>query len=206
MRCRHMLWTGAFLALAAPVQAQDKPKPAATAPSQAALLSSRQIDRYHAIEQVRSQLQVDPRNLGNWILMGELAQEVANDLPASQSKPYYTLARESYDNALKLDPNNAGLKAAANFARQHEQNADQLSKSRAALASSYLSAQRQELAKSNYTPSVPTFGSPTPSATPAPFRRGRRRAPRRTCPCSPDILFPLFLPALRERPGPTLHL
>ncbi len=101
--------------------------------------------------------------------MGELAQEIANDLPADQAKPYYTLARESYDNALKLDPNNPGLKAAANFARQHEQNAPKLNQSRAALTDTYLAARRQELANSNYTPSVPTFGSPAPSATPMPF-------------------------------------
>lgn len=169
MRCRHVFWTGAFLAMTAPLQAQVTPAPAAPIAERAAIVSSRQIDRYHAIEQLRAELKEDPNNLSNWILMGELAQEVANDVPAVQAKGYYKLARESYENALKLAPNNAGLKAAANFARQHELNADRLSQSREELTNSYLTARRQELERANYMPSVPTFGTEAPSATPLPF-------------------------------------
>jgi tetratricopeptide (TPR) repeat protein len=190
MRPRRLLWTTSVLftlVLTSPVRAQVTPAAAPIA-QRAALLSSRQIDRYHAIKQLNAQLKLDPKNLGNWILRGELAQGIASDLPADQARAYYALARESYDNALKLDPDNAGLKAAADFARQHEQNAAKFNQSRAALTNVYLDARRQELAQSNYIPSVPTFGTVPPSATPLPFGAdvGQHPAvPSRTLPASP---------------------
>ena len=82
-------------------QTQNPAEASATAPN---VISSHQIDRYDAIQQVRQALQQDPKNLADWILLGELAQEVATEVPADTAKGYYRLARESYENALKLSP------------------------------------------------------------------------------------------------------
>src|SRR5436305_12769883 len=92
--------------------AQQAERPPATR-----VIGTHQIDRYEAIEQVRRDLERDPKNLTDWVLLGELAQEVALDAPSDRAAGYYRLARESFENALKLQPNSPSLQAAARVAR-----------------------------------------------------------------------------------------
>src|SRR4051812_21522073 len=70
-------------------------------------LGSHHIDRYEAIQQLITALKADPKLLQDWIILGELAQEVAADAPRTQAPGYYKLARQSFEAALKLSPNDA---------------------------------------------------------------------------------------------------
>lgn len=128
------------------------------------VIGSHQIDRYEAIEQVRQALQADPKNLSDWILLGELAQEVAMDAPSDRAAGYYRLAREAFDTALKLQPDNPGLKAAAQFARAQEQGAEQFRQSRSRATATYLATRRRELAQSGNTPTLRVYPAPTSPA------------------------------------------
>lgn len=134
-------------------------QPAADAPA-TRVIGSHQIDRYHAIEQVRQSLLKDPNKLTDWVLLGELAQEVAEEAPADRAAGYYRLARDSYTSALKLQPNNAGLKAAAKFAEDQEKKAEQIQQARARATASYLETRRRELAQSGHTPTLRTYATP----------------------------------------------
>ncbi len=70
----------------------------------ARVIGTNQIDRYEAIELVRRDVAQHPSSVADWVLLGELAQEVATDAPADRAPGYYRLARESFDNAAKLRP------------------------------------------------------------------------------------------------------
>src|SRR4051794_23324268 len=96
-RVTSRAWTLSMLAAGAVALAQAAaPNPAGTR-----ILGTHQIDRFAAIEQVRAALQAGSRNLNDWVILGELAQEVARDVPASLAPGYYTLAHEAYEGALK---------------------------------------------------------------------------------------------------------
>ena len=153
--------------LAGPVAAQT-PQPPPTQGSTARLIGTHQIDRYAAIEQVRKALEADPKNLADWILLGELAQEVGEDAPADRAEGYFRLARESYEDALKLDPNNEGLKAAAKFAADQERGAEKKQAARLHATTSYLSSRRRELTESGYSPTIRVYPSSTGAATATP--------------------------------------
>src|SRR4051794_28617471 len=73
------------------------------------IIGTHHIDRFEAIRQVRAELQANPNQLNDWIILGELAQEVAPDVPANLAPGYYKLAHEAYESALKLAPNNTSL-------------------------------------------------------------------------------------------------
>jgi len=142
---------------AQPAQAQPaQAQPNQAQPPSGPLLNSHQIDRYEAIRQLTQTLKSDPNNLADWVILGELSQEVATDLPPEQADGYYRLARQSYESALKLDPNNEGLKAAAEFARQQEANARQFGQTRKQLTGAYLNARRAELTQAGQ-PITPTL-------------------------------------------------
>ena len=147
-------------ALSAPALGQDNATP--NLPAAPSVLGSHQIDRYEAIKQLTASLKQDPKNLSDWVILGELSQEVATEVPNEQAKGYFRLARESYDNALKLAPDNAGLKAAAQFARDQEANADQFNDSRKQATTGYLDARRREMAQTDQpVPTVRVFTPPT---------------------------------------------
>ena len=55
------------------------------------MLGTYQIDRYEAIQQVRQALAKDPNHLNDWIILGELAQEVAADVPSNLATGYSKL-------------------------------------------------------------------------------------------------------------------
>jgi cytochrome c-type biogenesis protein CcmH/NrfG len=95
----------------AAAQAPASPAPRPTT------IGSHQIDRFEAIRQLQADLRSDPNSLANWVILGELSHEVALDVPDGQDDVYYRMSREAYEKALQLDPNNNGLKAAVQFAR-----------------------------------------------------------------------------------------
>lgn len=65
---------------------QAAPRPATR------VIGNHQIDRYEAIEQVRQELRSDPKNLTDWVILGELAQEAAQEAPSDRTSGYYRLA------------------------------------------------------------------------------------------------------------------
>ena len=67
------------------------------------------------------------------------------DLPADQAAKYYRISRDAYDKALELAPDNQGLKAAAQFARDREASAEKLESARSRAAATYLDARRRDL-------------------------------------------------------------
>src|SRR5262245_10188300 len=105
---RHARPLSATLALlvaaGAPALAQTQTQTPAADHAGSRVLGTHQIDRFAAIEQVRTALQADPRKLHDWIILGELAQEVAHDVPANLAPGYFKLAHEAYTSALKLSP------------------------------------------------------------------------------------------------------
>ena len=131
-----------------------------------AVIGSHQIDRYEAIKQLQQTLKDKPDNALDWVILGELAHEVAMDLPPDQAANYYRMSREAYEKALRLEPDNAGLKAAAQFARDQESNANQFSDRRRQAVGTYLDARRREMAQSGPNPTVEVYSTPVaPSAT-----------------------------------------
>lgn len=147
----HAAVIAAAILCATAVAQQAAPKPATR------VIGTHQIDRYAALEHVRQALLKNPNNVTDWVLLGELSHEIAAEAGADVAPGYYRLSRESYDNALKLEPNNAHIKAAAEFARAQEGSADRVRQSRAAATTSYIEARRQELTQSGYTPTVRTY-------------------------------------------------
>jgi len=139
--------------------------PAAPAPVRSpVVIDSHQIDRYVAIRQLEQGLKADPNNLTDWIILGELAHDVAMDLPAHDDDVYYTISRQAYDNALRLDPNNARLQAAARFARDQEAAMASFDAARVRAVPTYLAARRRELSGTGAVPPVQTRVAPTPTA------------------------------------------
>lgn len=214
----------------APVTAQDEdaieaPAPRATrrsAPSE--VLGSHQIDRFEAIRQLRQALKADAQNEGDWIILGELAHEAALDLPSDQDDAYYRLSREAFANALRLDPDNVGLKAAVQLARDQESNVAQFDRARQRAARTYLEARRREVAASGFSPTIQVDGSAAPSAAegddadadPAaapPRRRQSRRvasgpvyqpySPRQGSPVTYQKYSDTYAPATQDSPTRT---
>jgi len=140
---------------AAPVAAQQ----ATNAPAPR-VIGSHVIDRYQAIQQVREALTKNPNNVTDWVLLGELSHEVAEEVSADLAPGYHRLAREAYANALKLQPDNAGLKAAVKLAEEQEKKSQEIRQARARATAAYLEARRRELAQSNNAPTLRTYAPP----------------------------------------------
>jgi len=118
------------------------------------VIGSHQIDRYDAIARLQKNLEANPKSLADWIILGELAHEVAMDVPADTAGKYFQMSRNAYESALALAPDNAGLKAAVQFARDQEKNSDAFEKSRDAYTDTFLNARRRDLAATGNTPYV----------------------------------------------------
>ena len=86
--------------------------------------------KIEAIRQLQETVKQNPKSLADWVILGELTHEVAIDLPADQAGQYYKLSRDAYENALELAPDNRGLQAAVQFAKDQEQGLDRFEKSR----------------------------------------------------------------------------
>jgi hypothetical protein len=154
----------AILAVPPLVRADEPPLPKRTLPAPAPpVISTHHIDRYDAILQLQKNLKANPNSLGDWVILGELAHEVALDLPADQATNYARLSRQAYEKALALSPDNPGLKAAVQFARDQEMNTPKFEAARDRATEAYLEARRRDLAATNYSPSLRVIGSPVPS-------------------------------------------
>jgi len=145
-------------------RAQEPPVPQRTMPQPVPhLISSHQIDRYDAIASQQRTLKDNPRSLADWVILGELAHEVAIDLPSDQSGRYYDMSRDAYEKALALSPENAGLKAAVQFAKDQQANSHRFESARDQATTTYLEARRRDLAAANYTPSLRVYTPPMAS-------------------------------------------
>ena len=145
-----------------PAGADAKPDPGRTPVS---VVGSHQIDRYDAIAKLRQSTQANPKALADWIILGEIAHEVAMDAPADQAGGYFTLSRDAFEKAQALDPNNRGLKAAVQFAKDQQANSDSFEKSRDAVTDTFLDARRRDLAATGNVPVVQVYGPTAPPRT-----------------------------------------
>lgn len=141
--------------------------------AQPPVIGSHQIDRYDALKKEQQAVETNPKSLADWIILGEIAHEVAMDVPADQAAQYLQTSSDAFTKALALDPKNAGLKAAVQFARDQQRNVDAFEKSRDAATGTFLDARRRDLAATQHTPYVRTYSPPLPSRelpgpTPAP--------------------------------------
>jgi hypothetical protein len=168
MMMRRSIPLAGLLALACPVfcLADEPPLPSRELPRTEAppVIDTQQINRYDAIASLQNDLKANPKSLADWIILGELAHEVAIDAPADQAPRYFTMSRDAYEKALTLAPNNAGLKAAVQFAKDREANAAAFEKIRDRATQAYLDARRRDLAATNYTPTVRVIGPPASAA------------------------------------------
>jgi hypothetical protein len=164
MMLRRSVSLAGLLALACPLfsPADEPPLPSRELPGAVAppVIGTQQIDRYDAIASLQNELKANPKSLADWIILGELAHEVAIDAPADQAPRYFTMSRDAYEKALALAPSNPGLKAAVQFARDQEANGAAFEKVRDRATQAYLDARRRDLAATNYTPTVRVFAPP----------------------------------------------
>lgn len=149
-----------YLAAAAPPADRTGPYPP--------VISSQQIDRFDAITKTKARLATDPKSLVDWIVLGELAQEVAMNLPEDQARTYVKLSREAYEKAAALAPDHPAIKAAAEFARDLEAHLAEFETARDQATNTYLDARRRDLALANYTPSIAVFNPPPAPSAPVP--------------------------------------
>jgi len=139
--------------------AADPPGRPATQSSQP-IISSDQIDRFEAINELQQKLKTNANSLADWVILGELAHEAALNVPADQAPRYNAISLDAYEKALALAPDNRGLKAAVSFARDQQANQPQFTQDRAQLTKLYLETRRRDLASSNYTPAVRVANAP----------------------------------------------
>jgi len=159
-----MMTTAAALAVAlATTGASAQRDPAAPG---SGVIGSHQIDRYEAIRELQQALKANPRATGDWVILGELAHEVALDVPAAQDNAYYRISRDAYEKAQALEPTNPGLKAAVQFARDQEAGARRFDEARKAAARTYLESRRRAMARSGINPTVRVFAA-APAGTTA---------------------------------------
>ena len=152
---------GAALPVQGAVVQQGVPVATTTTVAPAApTIGSHQIDRFEAIRQLQADLASDANNAANWTILGELAHEVALDLPQGQDDAYYTLSRQAYEKAAQLDPNNPGLKSAVQFAREQETNAAAFDAKRRQGVATYLESRRREMAANGNNPTVLVYETP----------------------------------------------
>ncbi len=123
-------------------------------------IGTHQIDRFETIHLLQESLKSNPNDAAAWIVLGELAHEVAQDLSSQDDEQYYTLSLEAYEKALALQPKNAGLKAAVEVAREQKSGAAQWDQARRDAASSYIEVRKSELAASGFNPKVQAYSPP----------------------------------------------
>jgi hypothetical protein len=127
-------------------------------------LGTHQIDRFEAIHVLQVSLQANPKDTAGWIVLGELAHEVAQDLSSASDERYYKMSLEAYEKALALHPDNAALRAAVEFARDQEAGATQWDKLRRQAALTFIKTRKEELTTSGFSPTVLVYPPPRASA------------------------------------------
>jgi len=148
-----------------PVAVPSTGRAAMRTPAAPPVIGSQQIDRYDAINKVRTAVKENPKSLTDWVILGELAHEVAMDAPADDAAKYFGMSSDAFEKALALDPNNAGLKAAVQFTRDQKAHVDEFEKSRDAVTDTFLDARRRDLAATGNTPYVRVYSPPLPDRT-----------------------------------------
>jgi hypothetical protein len=156
-------------------------------------IGTHQIDRFEAIHFLQESLKSNPTDVAGWIVLGELAHEVAQDLSSQDDEPYYKLSQEAYEKALALQPKNAGLKAALEFAREQKAGAAQWDQTRREAASSYVEVRKSEVASSGFNPTVQVYSPPVPPAPPTP---PEAVAATNSAPAQPGVIYqyPVYQP------------
>lgn len=157
------------------------------APADAApppVIGSQQIDRYDAIAKEQKAVEANPKSVTDWVILGELAHEVALDVPGDLAAKYFRMSRESFEKAQALEPGNPGLRAAVDFAREQEKNMQAFEASRDTHTDTFLDARRRDLVATGNTPYVRTYEPPLPSRTlpgpaPAPAAAAAAAVPAR---------------------------
>jgi len=190
------------------VNDDETPAPRASRrPTPRDVISSHQIDRFEAIRQLRQALKANPNDEWDWIILGELAHEVALDLPSDQDDEYYRLSRDAYERALRLDPDNAGLRAAVRFARDQEDNSAQFDRDRQRAVRTYLQARRRETAASGFSPTIQVYTTdtttdPSPDEDPAAAPRSRSQSGRGN---SPRPVYQPYSPSQPSQGAPVTY-
>lgn len=191
-----MTFGATTLALATAVAfARQAPQPAQDS---RAVIGSHQIDRFEAIRLLQRSLKAKPDAVGDWVILGELAHEAALDVPTEQDDDYYRLSREAYEKALALDPENAGLKAAVQFARDQEQGAEEFNQARKRAARTYVEARRREMSLTNNAPTVRVYANPQPQPAAADPNQPQVAAQPQPYPYQ---TYQPFVPAPSQRQG-----
>lgn len=154
-------------------------------------IATHQIDRFEAIQLLQESLKSNPNDAAAWIVLGALAQEVAQDLSSQDDQPYYKLSQEAYEKALALHPKNSALKAAVEIARERKAGATQWDQARRDAASSYIEVRKSELAASGFNPAVQADFPPMP-ATPRTAVAATNSAP--ASPPAVTYQYPVYQP------------
>jgi hypothetical protein len=115
---------------------------------------TRQIDRFEAIHWLQSSLKSHPKDTAGWIVLGELSFEVARDLSSGDDEPYYQMAADAYGKALALQPENATLRAAAEYAQDQLVGVRQWDKQRRSAARAYVEAREHKLTAAKFSSAV----------------------------------------------------
>jgi hypothetical protein len=154
---------------------------------------SRQIDRFEAIHLLQASLKSNPKDTAGWIVLGELAHEVARDLSSGDDEPYYRLSAEAYKKALALQPENSTLRAAAEYAQDQLNGAQQWDQQRRSAARAFIEARERELTSARFSSAVLTY-PPERASAPSTLSRARTVS-RETVP----TVAALPIPAASER-------
>jgi hypothetical protein len=126
-----------------------------------------QIDRFEAIHLLQESLKSSPNDAASWIVLGELAHEVAQHLSSKEDQQYYKLSQEAYEKALALQPKSTRLKAAVEIAREQTSGATRWDQARREAARNYIAARKLELAGSGFNPTVRAVSLSPATAPPA---------------------------------------
>lgn len=143
------------------------------------VINTHQIDRFDALQKLQANLADNPTALADWIILGELSQEVAMDVSADMADKYFAQSRDAFEKALALDPSNPGLKAAVRFARDQASQVKAFETSRDAATDTFLAARRRDLKAMRHTPSIRVVSTmpPLPARElPAPMSPSRVNA------------------------------
>jgi hypothetical protein len=187
-----------------PAPPRENPPPSQENPPPP-IIGSHQIDRYEAINKLQQELKANPKSESDWVILGELSQEVADDLPGEQAAKFYQMSRDAYEKALQLDPDNPGLKAAVAFARDREANASKFTSARNQATQTYLDARRRDLAATRYTPAVRTYAPPvTGTSTVIPTDTNARISSDAAATDLSPAIVTTTVPATTPAPGATV--
>ena len=142
--------------------------------------------------------QVQPERHGRMDRPGRTRPRSGPGSLLQEDEPYYKLSQEAYEKALALQPKNAGLKAAVEFAREQKAGAAHWDQARRDAASSYIEVRKSELAASGFNPTVQAYSASDASRR---LQRPSGNQFRSGKPACRDIPVPCVPALLRLHPG-----